>query len=185
MTEVGFIGAVLTGGASRRMGADKASLLVDGTAMADRVATALRAAGASEVVRVPGDVAELHPGEGPLGGIVSALASATAPVVVVLACDLVSPDPAAIAQVVAALAPDHGDVAVPVVEGRRQWLHAAWRRTTCAAPLASAFEAGERAVHRAAAGLAIVEVDGLAPVALADADTPADLPADRPSRTAD
>ncbi|MGH9187147.1 MAG: NTP transferase domain-containing protein, partial [Acidimicrobiales bacterium] len=42
----GWSGAVLCGGASRRMGRDKALLVVDGSALAVNVAEALRTAGA-------------------------------------------------------------------------------------------------------------------------------------------
>src|SRR5687768_5401850 len=98
-----FAGAVLTGGASRRMGADKALVEGDGLAMARRAADALWAAGATEVMAVGGDaqalgrlslevVRDLHPGEGPLGGILTALAATDEDVVVVLACDLVAAD---------------------------------------------------------------------------------------------
>jgi molybdopterin-guanine dinucleotide biosynthesis protein A len=188
-----FTGAVLCGGASRRMGRDKALLTVDGEALAARVATALRAAGAGEVVAVGGDAAALgalglpvvpdsEPGAGPLTGIVTALGrpAPAGGVVFVAACDLVAPSPAAIRATVAALAaaPD-GDVAVPVAGGRRQWVHGAWR-AAAAAPLAAAFAAGERAVHAAvaAAGLRVVEV-AVDPGAVADADAPGDLPAGR------
>ena len=44
-----FSGAVLTGGASRRMGRDKALVLVDGETLGERVVDALRRAGASDV----------------------------------------------------------------------------------------------------------------------------------------
>ena len=40
----------------------------------------------------------------------------------------------------------------------------------------AAFEAGERAPHRAVADLVVVGVEGLPATALADADTPDDLP---------
>jgi molybdopterin-guanine dinucleotide biosynthesis protein A len=181
-----FAGAVLCGGASRRMGRDKALVPVAGRALALRVADALRRAGAADVTAVGGDLAALGalglpgvpdeaPGEGPLGGVLTALAAAAAgrPVVFVAACDLVQPDPAAVGATVAALDADPaGDVAVPVVGGRRQWMHAAWR-TRAAPPLAAAFAAGERAVHAAvaAAGLRVVDV-AVAPAAVADADTP-------------
>jgi molybdopterin-guanine dinucleotide biosynthesis protein A len=77
-------GAVLCGGASR-MGVDKATIPVDGVAMARRVADALAAAGCSPVSAIGGDPAELgrlgldtvidrYPGDGPLGGILTALA---------------------------------------------------------------------------------------------------------------
>ena len=46
---VAFAGAVLCGGASRRMGSDKALLGVEGRAMAVRVAGALAAAGGRPV----------------------------------------------------------------------------------------------------------------------------------------
>lgn len=184
----GFAGAVLCGGASRRMGRDKALLEVDGRPLALRVADALRRAGAVAVTAVGGDlpalaalglpaVADLSPGEGPLTGILTALdAAGDQPVVFVAACDLVAPDAAAVSATVAALVADPGsDVALPVVGGRRQWMHAAWR-PRAGAPLAAAFAAGERAVHAAVAAgsLRVLEVT-VAPGAVADADTPDDL----------
>jgi molybdopterin-guanine dinucleotide biosynthesis protein A len=170
------------------MGRDKALITLDGRALALRVADALGAAGAREVVAVGGDaaalaalglatVADAAPGTGPLTGIVTALGRpGPGEVVFVAACDLIAPSAAAVAATVAAIAgaPD-GDVAVPVAGGRRQWMHAAWRRP-CAGPLGAAFAAGERAVHAAVAvaGLRVVEL-ALDPAVLADADTPADL----------
>jgi molybdopterin-guanine dinucleotide biosynthesis protein A len=161
------------------MGTDKALLEVDGVALAVRVADALRAAGANRVVAVGGDgpaltalgldaVADQHPGEGPLGGILTALAAVDDEVVVVLACDLPDPDPAAIRRVVAALG--EGDVAAPPGE----LLHAAYHRRA-EGHLAAAFAAGERAPRRAVEGLRVVEVADLPPAALADADRPDDL----------
>jgi molybdopterin-guanine dinucleotide biosynthesis protein A len=177
---VSFAGAVLTGGASRRMGTDKALLNVDGRAMALRVADALWQAGADRVIAVGGDteglsglglevVPDRHPGEGPLGAILTALAATTEDVVVVLACDLVDPDPEAIRATVAALG--EADVAAPPGE----LLHAAYHRRA-EAVLADAFAAGERAPRRAVAALHVVEVVGLSGEALADADDPEDLP---------
>lgn len=201
-----FAGAVLCGGASRRMGRDKALIEVDGRPLAARVADAVAAAGAGGVVAVGGDLAALRaaglaavpddePGAGPLIGVVTALAVAgsggaaagregatavarpSADIVFIAACDLVDPSPAAIAATVGALAgSEAGDVAVPLVDGRRQWVHAAWRRHA-RAPLAAAFEAGERAIHAAvaASGMRVVDV-ALDARAVADADAPADLP---------
>lgn len=82
-----FAGAVLCGGASRRMGRDKALISLEGRALAVRVAEAVAAAGASGVVAVGGDLDGLRaaglaavpdrdgPGAGPLAGIVTALTS--------------------------------------------------------------------------------------------------------------
>jgi molybdenum cofactor guanylyltransferase len=205
-----FAGAVLCGGASRRMGRDKALIALDGVALATRVAGAIRAAGGAPVVAVGGDLDALRaeglaalpdddqlggPGAGPLAGILTALRrpadtngtgrlrgpGATpgpgAGIVFVAACDLVDPAADAVGATVRALAADPGaDVAVPLVDARRQWMHAAWRRRATM-PLGAAFAAGERAVHAAVAagGLRVVDV-AVAPAAVADADRPSDLP---------
>ncbi|HEX8802989.1 MAG TPA: molybdenum cofactor guanylyltransferase [Acidimicrobiales bacterium] len=184
-----FAAAVLCGGASRRMGRDKALVEVGGRPFAVRVADALRRAGATEVVAVGGDRAALtalglpfvpdeSPGLGPVGGIVSALRRAVGDLVLVVGCDLVDPSPRAMAATVRALAADAtADLAVPLLDGERQWVHAAWRRS-CLPALGRQLQGGVRAVHRAVAGagLAVVDVVGIAPGALADADTPDDLP---------
>lgn len=188
-----FAGAVLCGGASRRMGRDKAVLEVRGTPMARRVADALAAAGATSVVAVGGDATALRalglvvvpddvPGAGPLAAVATALRSAgrrgeADDIVLVVACDLLRPSPAAMAAVIGTLAGQPGaDLAVPIAEGRRQWGHGAWR-TRALPGLDAQLAAGERAIHRAvaAAGLVVAEATGLPEDDLADADTPNDL----------
>lgn len=158
---------MLTGGLSTRMGEDKALVDVDGRPLAGIAADALHAAGADEVFGVGGNVQaleaaglrvvpDLWPGEGPLGGILTALDAATADVVVVLACDL----PGVTAEAVHAVLDGLGDadVAVPMVEGRAQHLLAAWRRSACRERLADAFQSGERAIWRAGEGLCVARV---------------------------
>jgi molybdenum cofactor guanylyltransferase len=190
---VAWAGAVLCGGASRRMGRDKALIVVDGRPLAGRVADALTDAGAADVSAIGGDragltaagldhVPDAWPGEGPLGGVVTALrwasrAPGAADVVVVAACDLVAPAAGALRATVDALARDvDGDVAVPVVGERRQWVHAAWR-VRCERLLMTQFERGERAIHAAVTGarLTVVDVAGVAADLVADADLPTDL----------
>ncbi|MEO0493892.1 MAG: molybdenum cofactor guanylyltransferase [Actinomycetota bacterium] len=182
MTSVG--GAVLAGGASTRMGRPKAFIEIDGHTLLDRAVDALRTAGTEPIVVVGGDqaaveaaghrfVADEHPSEGPLGGIVTALGAHASDLVVVLACDLLDASSLAVTSLIGALGT--GDVAVPVVEGRPQWLHAVWRRSA-EGRLRAAFEAGERAPRRALDGLSVVEVLDGSPCWYADADTPADLP---------
>ena len=180
------------------MGRDKALLEVDGVPMVVRVAQAAQSAGASEIIAVGGDEdglvaafgttetpdvevgADDTPGEGPLGGILTALSRLDTDLVLILGCDLVTPNPAAMAATVAALT-DPVDavvaVAVPWVGDRAQWMHSGWRKPSALAPLAAAFAAGERAVRAAVAvaGLAVLRVEGLTASALADADAPADL----------
>jgi molybdopterin-guanine dinucleotide biosynthesis protein A len=175
-----FDGAVLAGGRSRRMGRDKVPMFA-------RVALdALRSAGATSVFAVGGGeglevpvVPDLYPGEGPLGGVITALSSATAEpiagpaadVVVVLACDLPAVTPDVVLALVSAL---RGDVAMARVDDCRQPLIAAWRRTALPT-LIAAFDGGERAVHRAVEGLHVVDVDVADAAATVDVDTPADL----------
>ena len=158
-TSAGF---VLTGGRSSRMGRDKAMVAVDGVPMAARVAEAVRQAGAEPVLAVGGDqaalealgltwVADRHPGDGPLGGILSAFgAIGHHDLVVVLATDLPDLDAAVVRALVEGLA-SH-DVAV-AGGARAEPLCGVWRVASCEPVLTSAFERGERAVHRAMAPL--------------------------------
>ncbi len=187
-----FTGAVLAGGRSRRMGRDKALIeLGDGRPLATIAATALRDAGADPVLIVGGGagptmvgltvVADRYPDEGPLGGVLTALGAVDAidphgdDIVVVLTCDLPAVTAAEVAALVAALVGAPGaDVAAPVVDDRPQFLTAAYRGRA-ATVLGAAFDAGERAVRRAAAPLELVAVVGLDPHRLADVDTPDDL----------
>jgi rhodanese-related sulfurtransferase len=115
----------------------------------------------------PDDVAGL----GPLGGIATALRSASEDVVVILACDLPNVRPAGIRLVVDALAATPAaDVALPPGEP----LHAAWRRSALPAVL-STIEGGDLAVRAALDRLAAVEVDGVDPAWLLNVNRPADL----------
>jgi len=177
-------GAVLAGGASSRMGRPKAFIEIDGRTLLDRAVGALTAAAIDPVIVVGGDQAAIeaaghhfvpdeYPGEGPLGGIISALGAVDTDLVVVLACDLLTASPDAVTRLLGSLG--EGDVAVPVVEGRAQWLHAAWRRSAESA-LRTAFRSGERAPRRALGGLVTVEVVDASPTCYQDADTPSDLP---------
>jgi molybdopterin-guanine dinucleotide biosynthesis protein A len=178
----GWCGVVLTGGKSRRMGRDKALLSIAGAPMAVRVVRALEEAGARSVVCVGGDSAALaalgletieddYPDGGPLGGLVSGLSHTDGPVALVTPCDLLAPDAAAFRVLVATLMQSDALIAVPIVDGAWRPLPAAFR--AAARPLLlDAFEAGERAVHRAIERLAFVAAD-VGP--LTDADTPEDL----------
>ena len=156
--------------------------------MAARVAAALRAAGAAEVLAIGGDAGALRalgldtrpdatPGAGPLPATITALQGAAHDTVLVVSCDLVAPDPGAMRATVQALLDHPGAVgAVPVDGGHRQWTHAAWRADAARA-LVAAYDDGHRSLKRAGAGLLIFELAGLDPRALADADEPGDLPA--------
>jgi molybdopterin-guanine dinucleotide biosynthesis protein A len=149
------------------MGRDKALIEVSGRALACIAADALAAAGADDVCVVGGDAGALEalglrvvpdgwPGEGPLGGLLTALENAAHDTVVVLACDLPGVTAEAVRALVAALE-DH-DGAVPVVAGRAQHLVAAWHRDQVLGPLRDAFVGGERAIWRACDALRVAPV---------------------------
>jgi molybdopterin-guanine dinucleotide biosynthesis protein A len=176
-----FTAAVLTGGRSRRMGRDKAFVTIDGEPMVRRVVRALRAAGAVEVVAVGGDEAgllaedldrflpDLHPGDGPLGGVLVALSAAPVSIVVVVACDMPDLTAAAVQAVVAALVADPSSVVAVA-----QPLCAAWRAALAVATLRPAFAAGERTLAAAIDLLPHVAVL-VDPAALRNVNRPGDL----------
>lgn len=185
-----LVGAVLCGGASRRMGRDKALIERGGRALAVRVADALLLAGCDQVRAIGGDadalaplgltvVADRYPGEGPLGGLATALAAAPPGVTLVLApCDVIDPDPATIAAVLAALkkAPNEVDVVVPRVAGRDEWIHSAWRvRSAVVAAIEGLVASGHRRLNAVAEVVVAMAIEGVDPAALADADRPEDL----------
>lgn len=182
-----FTGVVLAGGASRRMGQDKALVPVGGRPMARIVADVLAGAGAAEVVVVGGDRSGLArlgldvrpdrwPGEGPLGGLLSAFAEAAHDLLVVLACDLPRADPAGVLEVLTPLVADPRLGAVVPVTDRLEPLHAAYRRSVVAAPAADAFASGVRSIHRALTEVPVATVRLTDPAWLHNANTPADLP---------
>ena len=178
-----FSGAVLAGGSSRRMGRDKAFIEVAGTPMIIRVSDALTRAGAGEVLVVGGDgsrlaelgmrvVADRWPGEGPLGGIITALEASENSVVAVLACDLPDIDAADITELVESLG-EH-DAAMAKIAPHIEPLCGVWR-TGCEPHLAAAFEGGERAVHVALGAIDAVLVDFTGRRSLRNVNTPTDL----------
>ena len=185
-------GAVLAGGASRRMGRNKAALVVDGVPMLHRVAATLAAAGCLPVAAVGGDLAvarsvdldlvpDRWPGEGPLGGILTALAWADGPVFVV-ATDMPWLHADSVRAVIDAVerVPDPGcDVAI-AESGRLEPLCAFWMPSSYA-PLLAAFDSGERSVHRAIIGLRslLVPVD---PGSVINVNRPDDLQHDLATR---
>jgi molybdopterin-guanine dinucleotide biosynthesis protein A len=177
-------GILLTGGASRRLGTDKATLVVDGVTLAARAAASLTERDVVAVEVGPGftslpAVREDPPGTGPLAAFVTGARAVSdalggeADAFVLLACDLV--DPAAVLD--ALLAAPAADLVVPVdVDGAPQYVCARY-----AAPLvdvaAGLVASGERSLRALAAAVPAErrhDLVGLAPGALADVDTPAD-----------
>jgi rhodanese-related sulfurtransferase/molybdopterin-guanine dinucleotide biosynthesis protein A len=183
---------VLCGGASRRMGVDKA-LLRDrrGVALARRVADSLLDAGASSVCCSGGDVEALsslglsvlsdpEPGRGPLAGLTATLgvlAGTSHPdaIALIAACDLPALDEAVPGQLLAALVDrPSADVAVAILGGVRQVQLLALRLR-----VHEEFEAhvhsGQASLQGALDTASVIAVEPCAPATLIDVDDPGDL----------
>jgi len=165
------------------MGRDKSTMLVDGVPMAARVAAALAAGGCVHVVAIGGDraalgltvVPDLHPGEGPLGGIITALRQLPDEVeaMFVASCDLPALTGAAVHAVLEALL-DHPTADVAIAVGHRdQPLCSAWRPTALPT-LEHLFHTGERRATAAVEALTVERVPVAAQV-LVNVNTIADL----------
>lgn len=195
------------------MGTDKTRIVLGGRTLLERCIDALRLAGADRIVVVSRDgradglpdgvvgVADSRPGSGPLGGIIDGLrylarvtqdtlGNTDAPlgddVVLVVASDHPDHDPAELAYVASLLTTATAETAavIPVVDGRDQTLHAAYRRCL-AEPLAAQFDAGERSLHRALEAHPTLSAERTGPVrrSYRDLDDPTDLEAYRAETT--
>jgi len=175
-------GLVLTGGTSRRLGVDKASLVLDGETLAARAARLVSARCVSVIEVGPGvtdllAVREDPVGSGPLAALLAGVRSLAAgddpESVVVLACDLPWVEPALDAVIAA---PAAAVVVAVDHTGRRQYACA--RYGAVALERAMALHAdGERSLRsilESFGALDIVEVGGFAPEVLADIDHPDD-----------
>ncbi len=200
----GVVGVLLSGGSSRRMGRPKALVAVDGVSMVERVGVALAAAGCRPILVVgvpPGVdpdewssmvesrgwsvVADRWPGEGPLGGLLTAFAhlsgaasdgrersaASSGSDVLVAACDLPDLD---LDTVELMLRPRPATVdAVVAVTDRLEPMLSRWS-PAARTFVADRFAAGERSLVRVLASLH-VEGRPVRPEALRNVNTPEDL----------
>jgi molybdopterin-guanine dinucleotide biosynthesis protein A len=168
------------------MGSDKALVEVDGVPMVLRVAQTLRAATCDPVIALGGDttalaklglvtVADRWPGEGPLGGLITALENFPQhDAMVVVACDLPRLAPSGVVALLDALeSAQDADVALALTD-RPQPLCAAWR-PRAAVRLVAEFERGGRRLLDALSDLRVVDVV-VDPQQLVNVNTVADLP---------
>lgn len=180
-------GAVLCGGRSRRFGRDKALTAVGGVPMAERVARALESAACDPVVFVGGDaaalaalgrvtVADRWPGQGPLGGMLSAF-DALDDDLVVAACDLPHLDAVSVRTLLQAAGGAAGrrppDAAVARTDRLEPML--AWWSRRAEPVVRRRFADGARAVHDVLAELHAVEIR-VPGTALLNVNRPEDLP---------
>lgn len=152
-------GFVLAGGASRRMGRDKAELVLDGRTFVERIAGALSAV--TDVVKIVGSnrsevgnalglngrtlpvVPDVFEQWGALGGLHAALAAAKTDWALIVACDLpfVTGD---LFLHLASVRGDHDAVAPIQNDGRLQPLCALYRVESCYAASEKLITDGER-----------------------------------------
>ena len=156
---LGVEGVLLTGGASRRMGIDKASILVDGEPMALRIAKALsgRCDKVTVLGREPIAGFDFLPDASEYAGPLAALSrfETAADLFFLASCDLVSFDPRLIGELIERLG-EH-DAVIPVLDGRSQPLCALYRASTLAR-LRETVSAGESRVMAWIASIDALEV---------------------------
>ena len=188
MTEnLPFVGVVLNGGRSERMGTNKANLVLEGKTLLESSALKLKEASASSIFIVGNAsieefeievtvVEDRWPNEGPLGGILTALQflQGTDLPVMIVACDFPELDTEEIRNLVKHAYLNKDSIIVPSVGEINQWMHACWP-TSSAEHLSKSFLSGERAPHRAVTGYEIVVLDRKKESAYFDVDTPEDF----------
>jgi molybdopterin-guanine dinucleotide biosynthesis protein A len=145
---------ILAGGDSRRMGQDKASLVLQGKTLLEHVTTTMRQVFSKVIVSVRQprvgvelpQVCDEVSASGPLAGLVAGLAQAKTPWVFAVACDMPFITPALV-QGLAALRGQHQAV-VPVVDGHLQPL-AAFYATSALATLRASLAGDDRSFRGA------------------------------------
>lgn len=145
-------GFILAGGASSRMGADKAHLRLGGVTLVERAASALRAVSSGvSLVSSKTDAAafglpvvpDVFTGLGALGGLHAALARATAGWAAVLSCDLPFAAGALLERLAAERAPGLDAVAPLQADGRPQPLCALYAPARCLPVIVELIRAGD------------------------------------------
>ncbi len=158
-----FDALVLAGGGSTRFGGvDKAMLVLDGVTLLDRVLTATDDAVSTVVVgpvrttcRPVNWTVEDPPSGGPVAGIAAGLTHGTAPVVVLLSCDLPWLTKDDVAQLVDGLG-DHDGHGLRDTDGREQRLATAYRRAALTEAIGRIGDPRDKSVRRLMAGLDLV-----------------------------
>jgi molybdenum cofactor guanylyltransferase len=166
-------GFVLAGGASRRFGRDKALVEFDGTTLIARLCRVLQDA-AHAPVRIIGDpqryahigvecITDRWPGEGPLGGIITALGETNGAMrfdswELIIGCDMPFLTAEWLRHLVTRAFASKAEVVVPESSYGLEPLCACWR-TSAAPALTRAFERGVRRVTEAMKQLSMEVLD--------------------------
>ena len=145
--------SIQAGGQSSRMGADKALKTFLGRPLIQRVIDRLSPIADEIIVTTnrPEDYlflnlrlfTDLKPGRGSLGGLYTAIASASHPIVAVIACDMPFASATLIETASRLLVEEEADVVIAKSEEGYEPLHAVYRRETCLPAIESAIEADQ------------------------------------------
>jgi molybdopterin-guanine dinucleotide biosynthesis protein A len=145
--------AIQAGGQSARMGADKALKPFLGRPLIQRVIERLAPIADEMIVTTnrPADYvflnvplfADLRPGRGALGGLYTAVASASSPIVAVVACDMPFASGRLLEAAARLLVKAEADVVIPTSAEGMEPLHAVYRRATCVPAIEAAIAADQ------------------------------------------
>ncbi len=146
--------SIQAGGASHRMGEDKALKPFLGHPLIQRVIERLSPIANEMIVTTnrPADYAfldnirlvpDLKPGRGALGGLYTAIASAAHPLVAVAACDMPFASGRLIEAASRLMVEEEADVVIAKSDEGYEPLHAVYRRETCLPAIESAIEADQ------------------------------------------
>lgn len=144
---------IQAGGQSSRMGEDKALKTFLGRPLIQRVVERLSPTADELIVTTnrPDDyaflklplISDLKPGRGALGGLYTAIASASNLIVAVVACDMPFASPALIEAATQLMVEEGADVVIAKSEEGYEPLHAVYRRATCLSAIEAALEADQ------------------------------------------
>lgn len=144
---------IQAGGQSSRMGEDKALKIFLGRPLIQRVADRLTPIADEIIVTTnrPDAYAflnlrlfsDIKPERGALGGLYTAIASATQPIVAVVACDMPFASPRLIETMSRLLVEEKADVVIAKSEGGYEPLHAVYRREACLPAIEKSIDADQ------------------------------------------
>jgi molybdopterin-guanine dinucleotide biosynthesis protein A len=145
--------SIQAGGQSSRMGEDKALKTFLGRPLIQRVIDRLTPIADEIIVTTNRPEAyaflslrlfsDLKPGRGALGGLYTAIASASHPIVAVVACDMPFASAMLIEMASRLLVEEDADVVIAKSDEGYEPLHALYRRATCLPAIESAIEADQ------------------------------------------
>jgi len=144
---------IQAGGQSSRMGEDKALKTFLGRPLIQRVVERLSPAADELIVTTnhPDDyaflklplISDLKPGRGALGGLYTAIASASNPIVAVVACDMPFASATLLEATTRLMLEEGADVVIAKSDEGFEPLHAVYRRETCLPAIEAAIEADQ------------------------------------------